>query len=163
MFWIFFTDSFLFLTFYRFLNRGNLLNVLCLINVELRFGLCSIGSLLLDVIDLLSAWRNNFRISWENNSRNLTGPKLRQLYTFFVCFYEEFNPVLRKGFYLFIYFCTGFCPTLKWNSHGFTCVPHPDPPSHLALHPIPLGFPSAPGTSACLMHPTLAGDLFHPW
>ena len=24
------------------------------------------------------------------------------------------------------------------------------------------GFPSAPGLSACLMHPTWAGDLFHP-
>ena len=49
-----------------------------------------------------------------------------------------------------------------WNSHGFTCVPHPDPPSHLPLHPLPLGLPSAPGPSACLMHPTGAGDLFHP-
>ena len=25
--------------------------------------------------------------------------------------------------------CSGFCHTLKWISHGFTCVPHPDPPS----------------------------------
>ena len=37
---------------------------------------------------------------------------------------------------------------------------HPDPPSHLPLHPIPLGLPSAPGPSTCLMHPTWAGDLF---
>ena len=36
------------------------------------------------------------------------------------------------------------------------------PPSHLPLRPIPLGFPNAPGPSACLMHPTWAGDLFHP-
>ena len=65
--------------------------------------------------------------------------------------------------YLFIYFiCGGFCHTLKWNSHGFTCVPHPNPPSHLPFHPFPLGFPSAPGLSACLMYPTWAGDLFHP-
>ena len=35
-------------------------------------------------------------------------------------------------------------------------------PSHLPLHPLPLGFPSAPGPRACLMHPTWAGDLFHP-
>ena len=40
------------------------------------------------------------------------------------------------------------------NSHGFTCVPHPDPPSPLPLHLLPLGFPSAPGPSSCLMHPT---------
>ena len=62
----------------------------------------------------------------------------------------------------FFFFCSEFCHTLKWNSHGFTCVPHPYPPSHLPLHPIPLGLPSAPGPSACLMHPTWAGDLFHP-
>ena len=59
-------------------------------------------------------------------------------------------------------YCSGFCHTLKWISHGFTCVPHPDPPSHLPLYLIPLGLPSAPGPSACLMHPTWAGDLFHP-
>ena len=31
----------------------------------------------------------------------------------------------------FFFFCCEFCHTLKWNSHGFTCVPHPNPPSHL--------------------------------
>ena len=60
----------------------------------------------------------------------------------------------------FFFFWGGeFCHTLKWNNHGFTCVPYPDPPSHLPLHPLPLGFPSAPSPSACLMHPTWAGDL----
>ena len=49
-----------------------------------------------------------------------------------------------------------------WISHGFTCIPHPDPHSHLSLHPIPLGLPSAPGPSTCLIHPAWAGDLFHP-
>ena len=58
-------------------------------------------------------------------------------------------------------YCSGFCHTLTWISHGFTCVSHPDPPSHLPLHLIPLGLPSAPGPSTCLMHPTWAGDLFH--
>ena len=76
--------------------------------------------------------------------------------------------------YLFIYFslifiswrlitlkyCGGFCHTLIWISHGFTCVPHPDPPTHLPLLPLPPGPPRAPGPSACLMHPTWAGDLF---
>ena len=59
-------------------------------------------------------------------------------------------------------YCSGFCHTLTRISHGFTCIPHPDPPSHLSLHPIPLGLPSAPGPHTCLMHPTWAGDLFHP-
>ena len=64
--------------------------------------------------------------------------------------------------FFYFFYCSGFCHTLKWNSHGFTCVPDPDPPSHLPLYSIPLGLPSAPGPSACLMHPTWAGDLFHP-
>ena len=58
-------------------------------------------------------------------------------------------------------YCSGFCHTLTWISHGFACFPHPDPPSRLPLHPIPQGLPSAPALSTCLMHPTWAGDLFH--
>ena len=63
-------------------------------------------------------------------------------------------------FYLFIYFISwrlitlqyfsGFCHTVTWISHGYTCIPHPNPSSHLPLHPIPLGLPSAPGPSTCL-------------
>ena len=63
----------------------------------------------------------------------------------------------------FFFFCSEFCHTLKWISHGFTCVPHPDPPSHLPLHPLPLGFSSAPGPSACLIHPTWAGKISGKW
>ena len=36
-------------------------------------------------------------------------------------------------------YCSGFCHTLTWISHGFTCILHPNPPSHLPLHLIPLG------------------------
>ena len=55
----------------------------------------------------------------------------------------QFFPQPKNSFVFFFFFnCSGFCHTLKWNSHGFTCVPHPDPPSHLPLHPIPLGLPS---------------------
>ena len=46
-------------------------------------------------------------------------------------------------------YCSGFCHTLTWISHGVTCIPHPDPPSHLPLHQSPLGLPSAPGPSTC--------------
>ena len=75
---------------------------------------------------------------------------------------KEKNIFKTLVFLFYFFYCSGFCHTLKRNSHGFTCVPHPDPPSHLPFHPIPLGLPSAPGPSACLMHPTWAGDLFHP-
>ena len=38
-------------------------------------------------------------------------------------------------FFSFIYlFFSGFCHTLTWISHGYTCIPHPNPPSHLPLH-----------------------------
>ena len=60
-------------------------------------------------------------------------------------------------------YCSGFCHTLTWISHEFACVPHPEPPSHLPPHPIPLGHPSAPALSTFLMHPTWTGDLFHTW
>ena len=44
-------------------------------------------------------------------------------------------------------YCSGFYHTLTWISHGCTCVPHSEPPSHLLLHPIPRGHPSAPALS----------------
>ena len=89
-----------------------------------------------------------------------------------VCLYLHvlgfFSIFLFSPFILFIswrliilQYCSGFCHTLTWIGHGFTCVPHLDPPSHLPLCAIPLGLPSAPGPSTCLMRPTWAGDLFH--
>ena len=40
-----------------------------------------------------------------------------------------------------------FCHTSTCIRHGCTCVPHPEPPSHLPPHIIPLGHPSAPAPS----------------
>ena len=40
-------------------------------------------------------------------------------------------------------YCSGFCHTLIWINHGFKCVPHPEPLSHLPPHPIPWGHPTA--------------------
>ena len=77
-----------------------------------------------------------------------------------------YSPKIIAYFFSFIFiswrlitsqYCSGFCHTLTWISHGVTCIPHPDPPSHLPLHPIPLGLPSAPGPSTWVMHPTWAG------
>ena len=44
-------------------------------------------------------------------------------------------------------YCSDFCHTLIWIGHGCTCVPHPEPPSHLPPHLIPQGHPSAPALS----------------
>ena len=73
--------------------------------------------------------------------------------------------------FLFIYFnwklitwqyCSGFWHTFTWISHGCTCVPHPDPLSHLPPHPIPLGHPSAPALST-LPHALKRGLACMDW
>ena len=58
----------------------------------------------------------------------------------FVCF------LINLFFYFTLQYCW-FCHTLTWIHHGCTCVPHPEPPSHLPPHPSPLGHPSAPAPS----------------
>ena len=44
-------------------------------------------------------------------------------------------------------YCGGFWHTFTWISDGCTCVPHPDPPSHLSPHPTLLGHSSVPALS----------------
>ena len=87
----------------------------------------------------------------------LLSPYITFLFFYFVPFFFFISWRL-----ISLQYCSGFCHTLTRISHGFTCIPHPDPPSHLPFRPIPLGLPSAPGPSTCLIHPTWAGDLFHP-
>ena len=82
--------------------------------------------------------------------------------SFFIIFFAFFPPFIFISWRLITLQYCGFCHTLTWISPGFTSIPHPDPPSHLPLHLIPLALPSAPGLSTWLMHPTWAGDLFHP-
>ena len=48
-----------------------------------------------------------------------------------------------------------FCHTLTWICHRCTCVPHPEPFSHLPPHPIPLGHPSTPDPSTLYHAPNL--------
>ena len=53
-----------------------------------------------------------------------------------------------------------FCHTSTCIHHGFTCVPHPEPPSHLppipSLWVIPVHQPQA----SCILHRTWTGDSF---
>ena len=81
----------------------------------------------------------------------------------FLCLFYFFPFIFISWRLITLQYCSGFCHTLTWISHGITCIPHPDPPSLFPPHPIPLGLPSAPALSTCLMHLTWAGDLFHPW
>ena len=109
-------------------------------------------------------WRNNHwvALSWfcpqtllqKVEIRLMENKKFLQVF-FFPFISTSWRPITLQ-------YCSGFCHTLTWISHGFTCIPHPVPPSLLPLYLIPLGLPSAPGPSTCLMHPTCAGGLFHP-
>ena len=87
------------------------------------------------------------------------------LYFFFSCYKHVcfFSFIYISWRLITLQYCIGFCHTLTWISHEFTCVPNPEPPSHLSPHPIPLGLPRASALSTCLMHPTWTGDLFHTW
>ena len=70
-------------------------------------------------------------------------------------------------FFFFFYFTIlyWFCHTSTCIRHGCTHVPHPEPPSHLPPHTIPLGHPSTPapsflypafGLPVCFLH-----DIIH--
>ena len=78
---------------------------------------------------------------------------------------EGDNPFLKKFIYLleanYFTILYWFCHTLTWIHHECTCVPRPEPPSHLPPHPTPLGHPSAPALSTLIMHQACTGTLFH--
>ena len=114
-------------------------------------------------LTVLQNWMiRSFLLLLPNSQTREPDVGLRTL-TFFSFFFKLINLFILISWRLItLQYCSGFCHTLTWISHGYTCIPHPDPPSHLPLHPIPLGLPSTPGPSTCLMHPTWAGDLFHP-
>ena len=61
-------------------------------------------------------------------------------------------------YYYFFYFTIlyWFWHTSTYICHGWTRVPHPEPPSHLPPHTIPLGHPSAPAPS--FLYPALSLD-----
>ena len=55
------------------------------------------------------------------------------------------------------------CHTSTWICHGCTCVPHPELPSHLPLHTIPLGHPSAPAPNILYPASNLDWQFFLIW
>ena len=85
-------------------------------------------------------------------SRDISLPKkvhlVKAMLFFFVCFFVC----------LFFYFTIlyWFCHTSTCICHECTRVPHPEPPSHLLPHRIPLGPPSAPTPS--FLYLTWTGD-----
>ena len=75
-------------------------------------------------------------------------PRVTQPGSYVLCILFFFFKFIDFNWWLItLEYCSGFCHTLTWLSHGCTCVPHPEPPSHLPPHPIPQGHPSAPALS----------------
>ena len=84
--------------------------------------------------------------------------------SFFIClkssfFFFNLNLfILIGGYFTILYW---FCHTSTWILHGCTCVPHPEPPSHLPPRTIPPGHPSAPAPR--ILYQTWSGDSFLIW
>ena len=51
-------------------------------------------------------------------------------------YYYFFSFIFISWRLIILQYCSGFCHTLTWISRGFTCIPDPDPPSHLHLYKI---------------------------
>ena len=61
-------------------------------------------------------------------------------------FFLFFSILLFNWRLITLQYCSGFA--IHWHESAMgTCVPHPEPPSHLPPHPIPQGHPSAPALS----------------
>ena len=92
-------------------------------------------------IAFLWDWNENwpFPVPWPLLSfQNLLAYWLQH---FFVCVF--FFPFIFISWRLItLQYCSGFCHTLTWISHGFTCIPHPNAPS-------PPSPPDPSGSSQC--------------
>ena len=64
-----------------------------------------------------------------------------------MCLFFKLTYLLKLELFTLQY-CSGFCHTLTWISHRYTCVPHPEPPAHLPPNLIPQGHPSSPVLSS---------------
>ena len=73
---------------------------------------------------------------------------------FQLCKYWLFSLFIYLFYFIILYW---FRHTLTWIYHGCTCVPHPELPSHLSPHTIPLCHHSAPAPS------TLSHSLNLDW
>ena len=63
--------------------------------------------------------QRDFSLLWQHSLLSLKMP--RTFFFFYVSFFFLISWRL-----ITLQYCSGFCHTLKWISHGFTCAPHPD-------------------------------------
>ena len=105
-------------------------------------------------------------LGWEDRLEEGTTTHSSILF-FFTLFIFFFSFIFISWRLITSQHCSGFGHTLTWISHGATCIPHPDPPSHLPPHPIPLGFRTAAiqksTSNKCWRGCGEKGTLLHCW
>ena len=102
---------------------------------------CSLNWLRLEGIGLRHChvpWASSFLAFWTTVSGRLLSGKLK--HTVFSLQNTFFFPFIFISWRLItLQYCSGFCHTLTWISHGVTCSPHPDPPLPPPSPPDPSG------------------------
>ena len=63
----------------------------------------------------------NIHVSMLFSNHSTLAFSHRVLFDFFKFIYFNWRLIT-------LHYCSGFCHTLTWISHGCTCVPHPEPP-----------------------------------
>ena len=82
-------------------------------------------------------------------------PHYKQILFFFnLYFFLFFSFICISWRLITLQYFSGFCHTLTWISHGFTCIPHPDPPSHFPLYLI---------QADSLLSELPGKPMFHTW
>ena len=125
-----------------------------------KLGCWSILMFLIYFAKLLSSvWECKFfnYLTWDSQMKRIK-IMLPIFFFFFACsnLFFFFQFVFIHWRLIVLQYCSGCCHTLTWISHGFTCVPHPNPP------PASLSIPSHPsGSSQCTSpeHPSQASNL----
>ena len=123
-------------------------DILMKINIEINYDILISNSIILitnSISNSINVWYlayTAYKILGHHFEKACLSPT-HQSDAVFLSFYYYY-------FYLFFFYFTilhWFCHTSTCICHGCKRVPHPEPPSHLPPHTIPLGHPSAPAPS----------------
>ena len=83
------------------------------------------------VRSLVGKWRSY----WDASQYSKKKKKKKVIAQYLLFIYLFIFPFIFISWRLItLQYCSGFCHTLTWISHGFTCVPHPNPsPASLSI------------------------------
>ena len=105
----------------------------------------------------------NLPAIWETWIRFLSkeGPLEKEMASHSIILFFKLLFIFISWRLITLQYCSGFCHTLTWISHGFTRIHHPDPPFHIPLYPIRLIIPwrEEPGS----LQPMVSQRVKHDW